>query len=80
MYQSMEARIVGIDAVTVFVATQDRIAAFRRDGLPAEWWRTLRLGDVNRRLAALIARCGVPAATPFDAVPLLSWPDDPPGP
>ncbi len=80
MYQSMEARIVAIDAVRVFVATQDRIAAFQRDGLPAEWWRKLRLAEVNRGLAVLIARCGVPAATPFDAVPLLTWPDDPAGP
>jgi uncharacterized protein YcbX len=80
MYQSMEARIVAIDAVRVFVATQDRTAAFQRDGLPAEWWRKLRLADVNQRLVALIARCGVPVATPFDAVPLLSWPDDPAGP
>ena len=78
MCQSMEARIEAIDAVTVFVATQDHIAAFWRDGLPAEWWRKLRLAEVNRRLAALIDRCGAPAATPFGAVPVLSWPDDPP--
>ncbi len=77
MSQSMEARVVGIDAVTVFVATQHRIAAFRRDGLPAEWWRTLKLAEVNRRVAVLVARSGVPVATPFEAVPVLSWPGDP---
>jgi len=80
MYQSMEAHIVGIDAVMVFVAAQDRIAAFRRAGLPAEWWRQIKLAAVNQRVAALIVRDGVPIATPFEAVPALSWPDDPPVP
>lgn len=78
MNQSMEARIVGIDAETVFIATQDRVAAFRRDGLPGEWWRGFRGPAVNRRVAACVARLGVPAATAFDRVPVLSWPDDPP--
>ena len=80
MSQSMEARIVGIDAVRVFIATQDHVAAFRRDGLPAEWWRRFRLAAVNRRVAEVIAGGGVAAGTRFDAVPVLSWPGDPPGP
>lgn len=77
---SSEARVVAIDAVTVFVATEEHIASFRRDALPAEWWRQLRFAAVNGRVAALIERNGVPAETPFAAVPALCWPADPANP
>ena len=79
MCRAMQARIVGIDAVMVFVATDDRIAAFRRHGLPVEWWRRLRLTAVNQRVAAVITDAGVAAETPFEAVPVLHWPDEPGG-
>ena len=80
MRQAMEASVVAIDATTVFVATEERIVAFRRVGLPPGWWRRLRLPEVNRRVAGLIATQGVPAATPFAAVPVLAWPADLPCP
>jgi hypothetical protein len=76
MAYSVEARVVGIDAATVFVATEAHIASFRRDALPPEWWRLLKRSGVNGRVAALIESDGVPAATPFTAVPALSWPAD----
>lgn len=74
---SIEARVVAIDAATVYVATEGHIASFRRDALPPEWWRRLRHAEVNYSVAALIDRNGAPAATPFEAVPFLSWPMDP---
>lgn len=70
----MGARIVAIDAGVVFVATGEHIASFRREGLPAEWWRQLKNAPVNDRVSELIDRDGVPASTPFAAVPLLRWP------
>ncbi len=73
---AIEARIVAIDAVAVFVATEAHIAAFRRDALPVDWRRTLKQTAVNGSVAALIDRNGVPAETPFEAVPALSWPSD----
>jgi len=76
MCRAMEARIVGIDAVMVFVTSGDRIAAFRRCGLPVKWWRQLRLAAVNRAVAGAIADGGVAAETPFEAVPVLCWPDE----
>ncbi len=72
----IEARVVAIDAGVVFVATEGHIASFRRDALPPEWWRHLKGAAVNGRVAGLVDRSGVPAATPFAAVPLLSWPDE----
>jgi secreted protein with Ig-like and vWFA domain len=66
--------VVAIDAATVFVATDDYIASFRRDALPAKWWRELREAVVNGQVAAVIAHGGVPAETPFSAVPALEWP------
>ena len=72
----VEARVVAIDAGVVFVATGDHIASFRRDALPAEWWRHLKNAPVNGRVAELIDRNGAPAATPFAAVPVLRWPAD----
>jgi hypothetical protein len=72
----IEARVVAIDAATVFVATGDHIASFQRETLPAEWWRRLKSAPVNGRVAELIDRNGVPATTPFAAVPLLRWPAD----
>jgi hypothetical protein len=74
MCRSLEARVVGIDQATVFVATEQRMAAFRRDALPPQWWRHLKLPDVNLRVAALILREGVPETTPFLGVPSLYWP------
>ena len=74
MGNSIQARVVAIDAAMVFVATQARIASFRRDVLPAEWWRRLRSEGVNGQVAALIDSDGAPVATPFAAVPALSWP------
>jgi hypothetical protein len=70
----IEARVVAIDAGTVFVATGSRIASFRRVDLPPEWWRNIKNASLNGRVAEVIDRNGAPAATPFDAVPLLSWP------
>ncbi len=75
---SVEARIVAIDAAMVFVATDQYIASFRRDALPSEWRQHLKHTEVNGRVAALLARKGVPAATPFEAVPALPWPTDAP--
>lgn len=74
----VEARVVAIDAATVFVATGDHIASFRRDALPANWWRHLKSAPVNGRVAELIDRTGAPAATPFAAVPMLHWPVEAP--
>ena len=59
---SVEARIVAIDAAMVFVATDQYIASFRRDALPSEWRQHLKHTEVNGRVAALLARKGVPAA------------------
>ena len=72
----IEARVVAIDAGTVFVATGDHIASFRRAALPPEWWRHLKDEPLNGCVAALIDDCGVPASTPLAAVPLLSWPGE----
>lgn len=76
MATSIEARVVAIDALTVFVATEGHIASFRRDALPTEWRRHLKHTAVNGYVAALIERNGAPAETPFDAVPSLIWPTD----
>lgn len=75
---SIQARVVGIDACVVFVATEDHVGSFQRDALPPEWWRHLKSAAVNGRVAGLVDRDGVPAATPFEVVPLLSWPDKAP--
>ncbi len=75
---SIEARVVAIDAAAVFVATEHHIASFRRDALPSQWRLQLKHTEVNTRVAALIARKGVPAETPFEAVPALPWPADAP--
>lgn len=75
----IEARVVAIDAATVFVATGNHIASFHRNSLLAAWWRTLKTEAVNCRVAELIDRNGAPEATPFAEVPVLPWPAEAPG-